>query len=141
MSDLDKVENILAERLQEDAKGPQTLRDSILRGIEVYAVNLPQTCLDSPTSRTMLADHLAGILAMGDRTLIAELVEALRYSHPFAFYQYNNSYGERTFECCECAALQVGVLPSKEPGATDHTADCLVAKMEVALRLASEMGY
>lgn len=94
MSDLAKMENILTERLLEDAKqgplsldpgftsgeavsawfdsgsiaqGPQTLRDAIIAGIEVYAENLPQTCLDSPTSRTMLADHLVGHLAVLQR--------------------------------------------------------------------------
>lgn len=51
---------------------------AILDHISAYAENLPQTCLDSPTARAMLAKHLAGNLAMRDMALAQELAEALK---------------------------------------------------------------
>ena len=53
------------------------LLTDILFFINVYAQRWPQTCLDLPTARTMLAQHLAGNLAMRDMALAQELAEAL----------------------------------------------------------------
>lgn len=57
-----------------------TLYDTTLHHIEVYAENLPQTCLDSPTARKMLAQHLAGNLAMWQQEQVEELINHLRWT-------------------------------------------------------------
>ena len=50
------------------------LRDTILRHIEEYAKNLPQSCLDSPTARALLAQHLADGLSVWVQKQARELV-------------------------------------------------------------------
>ena len=94
------------------------LLTDILFFINVYAQRWPQTCLDSPTARTMLAQHLAGNLATRDMALAQELVKALvqtdhtlRLAYRAANINDVDSVALRDNDIALRHAREAGVLP------------------------------